>query len=357
MLPIPARTLLCVLALSACASRADASGVARIRLQSQDATVEVTPALGGRLLHFAADGLPNLIKTGAPVHSQPAPRVAADADDIGYLGHDVWLGPQSAWWADQEVNAQRRDARANWPPDPFLSFASTTVSAQSPTRVVLEGIDSPVTGVRLRKTFAFLPEDPAVLEVHASARNIRDRPIARDLWFNTRVSAATRVYVPVTDARSVRVDDAAGAGIAPLVWRIEEGVFSFTPSALPTGTTVRRGKVFLQPSAGWMAGFAQGQAFILRFDHQPRERIHPEQGQVELYLDHDADVADGLLEMELHAPYRTLAPGASMEASQHWSALRYDGPDTAASHRAFLCQVAARRLRAPELCVAAPASP
>jgi hypothetical protein len=269
------------------------------------------------------------------------PAVSADADDIGYLGHDVWLGPQSGWWSDQQVNPSRRAAKAVWPPDPYLAFAQTQVVARSPERLVLEGIDSPVTGVRLLKSFAFDPADPSTLVVTATARNIRNRPVARDVWFNTRTSAATRVYVPVADVRDVRVE--GEDGVVP-AWRIERGVFSFQP--VTPAVTLRRGKVFLQPSAGWMAGFAQGQVLVIRFEHQPRAAIHPEHGQVELYLDHARDVQAGLLEMEVHAPFRTLAGGEAMQARECWTVLSYDGPETQEAQMAFLCE----RL---ELCVAA----
>ncbi len=311
----------------------DAAGVERIRLQSDAVVVEITPSLGGRVLHVSRVGRRNLIKIGEPVASQPTPRVAADADDIGYLGHDVWMGPQRGWWSDQDANPSRRDEKAIWPPDPYLAFARTRVIARSPDRLVLEGVDSPVTGVRMLKSFAFDPADPATVVVTATARNIRDRPLARDLWFNTRTSAATRVYVPVADARDVRVEGAADAVPA---WRIDAGVFAFLPP--PPGTAMRRGKVLLQPSAGWMAGFAQGQAFVIRFDLQPREAIHPDHGQVELYLDHARDLRAGLLEMEVHAPFRTLAPGAAMQARERWTVLPYEGPETQDAQIAFLCQ-------------------
>lgn len=310
-----------------------AAEIERIRLQSAEMAVEITPALGGRVLHAGRLGHPNLIKVGAPVASQPAPPVSAAADDIGYLGHDVWLGPQSGWWSDQEANPSRRAAKTVWPPDPYLAFAETRVVVRSPERLVLEGIDSPVTGVRLLKSFAFDPADPSTLVVTATARNIRECPVARDLWFNTRTSAATRVYVPVADARDVRVEGKDGAMLA---WRIERGVFAFQPAS--PDVPMRRGKVFLQPSAGWMAGFASGQVFVIRFDHQTRAAIHPEQGQVELYLDHAGDIQAGLLEMEVHAPFRTLAAGEAMQAQERWTLLAYDGPETQEAQVAFLCE-------------------
>lgn len=313
-----------------------ASDIERLRLESPDAVLEVTPWLGGRGLHFGIPGLPNLIKVGDAVQSHPHPVVSADADDIGHLGHDVWLGPQSGWWSDQSANPARRDARAAWPPDPYLAFAQTTVLEHTSDKLVLEGIDSPVTGVRLTKTFAFDANDPATVNVGVEARNLRDTPVSRDLWFNTRASAAMRVYVPVDGESDVRME--TSAEVAAPVWRIEDGLFSFMDAPLPAGREVRRGKAFLQPSSGWMAGFAHGQAFVIRFALEPRESIHPEHGQVELYLDHGPDIADGLLELEVHAPYRTLAPGETMAAAERWTVLRYDGPDDQASHADFLCE-------------------
>lgn len=332
----PVAVSLFALSLASLCWVAQAAEVERIRLASAGAVLEVTPALGGRVLHFGAAGRPNLIKVGEAVQAQPVPEVSAAADDIAYFGHDVWLGPQSGWWSDQSANPARRDARASWPPDPYLSFATTRVVERREDRLVLEGIDSPVTGVRLRKSFAFDPADPATVEIAASARNIRERPLSRDLWFNTRVSAATRVYVPVASAQDVRMQ--SDAGLAPPQWQVRNGMFELIGSPLPTGKPVRRGKLLLQPSAGWMAGFAREQVFIIRFAHQPRERIHPEQGQVELYLDHGDDVAAGLLEMEVHAPLRTLAPGETMQATERWTVLRYDGEDSDAARIAFLCE-------------------
>lgn len=322
----------------------------RIRLQSPEAVLEVTPALGGRVLHFAAPGAPNLLKVGAEVDARPYPEVSAHADDIGHLGHDVWLGPQSEWWTDQSVNTERRDTRAPWPPDPFLSFAVTRVLEQNADKLVLDGIDSPVSGVRLSKSFELDSKDPATVVLHVVARNIRDRPISRDLWFNTRASAAMRVYVPVAGAGDVRIE--SHERMAPPAWQIERGLFSLLSPPLPEDADTRRGKVFLQPSTGWMAGFFAGQALVIRFDHHPVERIHAEHGQVELYVEHGDDPAAGLLELEVHAPYRTLAAGETMVASERWSVLRYDGDDDPAAHAAFLCTVAAPRLRAPELCPA-----
>lgn len=338
------------LALAALCMPMTVSAVETVRIENGLIALEVTPELGGRGLAFSLKGRPNLLKTGEPLATRPRPEVSATADDIGYLGHDVWVGPQSQWWAHQDANPMRREARANWPPDPFLAFADTRILERTSTRLVLEGVDSPISGVRLRKTFQLSADRPDTVEVRAAARNIRGTDIAWDLWFNTRTPSYTRVYVPVDSDGDVRVQSSAEQTIGPLMPRTERGLFTLDWSALPEGMSARRGKVLIQPSAGWMAGFASGQLFLIRFPHHPRSQIHPEQGQVELYSDDTADEAAGLLEMEVHAPYRTLKPGEEMEAVEWWTALPYDGADTREAQVAFLCGEAAKRMGLLDLC-------
>ena len=335
----------------------NSSAIEVIHLENDAIVLEVTPAFGGRGLGFSLKGRPSLLKVGEAVQTQPAPTVSATGDDIGYLGHDVWVGPQEQWWMQQTVNPARRDAKANWPPDPYLAFGKTRIVDRSPTRLVLEGEDSPVSGVRLRKTYALSASRADTVEVQASARNIRDTQVSWDLWFNTRTPGDTRVYVPVAHRQDARVESSTGSGIGPVASRVEGGLFSFDRSPLPAGMVARRGKVFLQPSAGWMAGFSGGQVFVIRFPYHSRDLIHPAQGQVELYLDDQADPGKSLLEMEVHAPYRTLAPGEEMQATETWTALAYDGPDTHESHAAFLCQVVAPQLALTGACGESEARP
>lgn len=321
-----------------------ASAVEVISIGNPTLRLEVTPELGGRGLAFSLKDHPNLLKVGEAVRSKPTPTVSATADDIGYLGHDVWVGPQQEWWIHQDANPARRDAKANWPPDPYLAFATTKIVEQTPSRLVLEGVDSPVSGVRLQKTFQLSDERADTVEVNATARNIRDTDIAWDLWFNTRLPSSARVYVPIADAGDVRVESFTDAGIGPLLPRTENGLFSLDSTSLPDGMTARRGKVFAQPAAGWMAAFVGNQLFVIRFPHHARELIHPAQGQVELYLDDQVDAGKGLLEMEVHAPFRTLKPGEEMQAMEWWTVLPYDGLDTREAQVEFLCGVSASQL-------------
>ncbi|MEA9558161.1 DUF4380 domain-containing protein [Xanthomonas nasturtii] len=337
-------------------AKAGLAPVERIQLHNDAVELSVTPAFGGRVLSFSLRGHPSVLKIGAAVDRQPAPTVSAGAGDVPYLGHDVWVGPQSQWWLHQQVNLERKAAAAVWPPDPYLSLASTQALVRGPTEVTLQGVPSPVTGVQLSKRIALSTARADTVDVHATARNIRKDAIAWDLWFNTRVAASTRVFVPVANAGDIRVQPQSEPGTVPPVFGHHAGVLALRADVRDDGM-VQRGKVLLQPSAGWMAGFAGAQVLVIRFVHQPLAAIHPEQGQVELYLDAPPlHPEQGLLEMEVHAPYRQLAPGAQMQAQEQWTLLQYSGPDDVQAQRRFLCSKATE-LALDNACDAAAAAP
>jgi hypothetical protein len=298
---------------------------------------DVTDAIGGRLLSFALAGQPNFLKID-PTAGDPDARIDAATDNVGYLGHEIWVGPQKQWWDHQDVNPARAAAHANWPPDPYLSLARYSVGHDGKAGVTLTSPASPVSGLQLEKRYALVPGKPHSLQVDVGATNRRARQVAWDIWFNTRAHGDTRIYVPV--ARKEDVSQQAietKPGIAPLTWTLEGGVFSLDRPTPAQDARHRNGKMLLQPAAGWMAGFHGGQVLVIQFALQPRAAIHPDQGQVELYNDYPPDdVSKGLLEMEVHAPYVRLAPGQRMAASELWTLLPYAGADTRAAHIAFL---------------------
>jgi hypothetical protein len=153
----------------------------------------------------------------------------------------------------------------------------------------------------------------AALTLEVEATNTREAPVAWDIWFNTRVGPESDLLVPVGGhAESFRLETFEGNPVSADPDDLERGYFSFA-----AGDDVKA-KAFIQPAAGWLAAFSQGQLFVIEFDLQPREAIHPDQGQVELYLDSNPE--SGLLELEVHAPFRTLAPGERMSARERWHA-------------------------------------
>jgi hypothetical protein len=316
-----------------------AAATERIVLDDGRMRVEVAPALGGRILHLSLPGRGNVLRVGPAVGSVPAPEPAADGPDLPYFGHELWLGPQSQWWLDQDVNPARRAAAAPWPPDPWLGHARNRVVERSAQALVLEGVPSPVSGLQATQGFRLAGGAAPTMELVAEAVNRRERPVRRDLWFNTRLPAGSRVFAPVAEPAHARLradDDAVFDG--PVGWW-EDGLYSLELEPPAPGKTGRRGKIFIAPSAGWIAGFNAGQLLLIRFERQDDALIDPEHGQVEIYQQwHHDDPDAGVLELEVHAPVRTLAPGESMRAGEAWTLLPYDGPEMREAQRAALEQ-------------------
>ena len=317
---------------------AAASTVEHIRLDDGHLQVEVAPAIGGRIVHLSLPGRGNMLRVGhAALATVPAPEPSADGPDLPYFGHELWLGPQSRWWLDQDVNQARRDAAAPWPPDPWLAHARNRIVQSGPRALVLEGVASPVSGLQATQSFRLSGRTPATLELSAEAVNRRDRNVRRNLWFNTRLPAGSRVFAPVARPEDARLRaDADAVFDGPVAWW-QDGLYSLQLEPPSAGKGGRRGKIFIAPSAGWVAGFNAGQLLVIQFERQDGALIDPEHGQLELYQQwHHDDPQAGILELEVHAPLRTLAPGESMQARERWTVFAYDGPDTLDAQRAAL---------------------
>lgn len=334
-MPTPRQLLLSLAFPCLAAGAAGPGGLPVHTLDNGTVRATATEAIGGRLLSFGLKGQPSFLRLDGAA-GDPAAPVDVAGDNVGYLGHEVWVGPQKQWWVHQDLNPARAAARAVWPPDPYLSLAKYTVAQATPAALALRGPASPVSGVALDKRYALVAGKPNSLRLDVVATNRRDRAVAWDIWFNTRAHADTAVYVPVGSKDDVRVEAAQADRPAPR-YLLEGGIFALDLPAPQAADAARKGKVFLQPSAGWMAGFRGDQVLVIQFAHQARAAIHPDQGQVELYHDVQPGQPDqGILEMEVHAPYRTLAPGQAMQAQETWTVLPYDGPPTRAAHLAFL---------------------
>lgn len=328
--------LLC--AASACAQ------IEKLTLNNGVIKVEVTPDIGGRLVSFALKDQPSFLLLADLNTKNTRPQVSPESENIGYLGHEMWVGPQSQWWLQQKANPKRAAEKAVWPPDPYLILAKNTVLENSPERIVLKSPESPVSGVQMVKAYALVPERKNSLKLQVRATNIRKDNVAWDIWFNTRVPANTLVYVPVVNAADVQQKNMEDATNAALTYTLSDGVLSLDMTQPPAGKVSRKGKLMIQPSQGWMASFRDKQVFIVQFPLQPKSAIHPEQGQIELYNEYNpSKLEEGVLELEVHAPYKQLAPKEFMIADETWTILEYKGLETRAAHVAFL------RKLAPEL--------
>ncbi len=327
---------LCLLLSCSCkGTNAENGSIETAVLESGKLSFTVTPQFGGRVLGFALKGRDNVLMLGEGVSAVKEKAISALSTCPDYRGHIVWLGPQSEWWLHQKANSERFSSKAVWPQDPFITMADNRIQKRSKHELQLEGVKSSVSGMRIDKHFELLEGTTARVLLGARAENIRkDEALSWDLWFNSRVNVTSKVYVPVEKVKDVRAAVFSSQD-SSFDLPIDDGIMALNWNGEGEANRIR-GKLFMQPSAGWMAAFTEGQLFIIEFDHQPLASIHPEQGQVELYVDKREGREQGVIEMELHAPYRKLQPGEAMEATQRWSLYPYNGADDPEQHRKAL---------------------
>jgi hypothetical protein len=292
--------------------------------------------VGGRTVLVQYKGGSNILKSDTTLWYESATDRMVISPESGfrpYNGHIVWLGPQTGWWAQQVVNPDRKEKQANWPPDPYLTFAPYAIDSLWSEGIRLTSPNSPVSGLVLTKETRFTGPDQIRFEVQA--QNTRDSAVSWDLWLNTRLEGEVNMYVPVTGPDDVRVDSWPNEKTIPMPWRIEEGFFTFDTQLAPEGKQMIS-KAFIYPSNNYMVAFANNCAFIIRFEMHPRESIHPEQALVEIYNQMSNKQGDNLLEMEYHGPFTRLEPGEQFSTWETWQVLEYTGENTRAAHIAFL---------------------
>jgi hypothetical protein len=290
-------------------------------IKISDARIEVgvIPDLGGMVALLRIPGKPNILKADQSLWNEPpAPRRKFGPNPVWkpYNGHIVWLGPQSEWWAHQDKSPKKRRERAVWPPDPYINNGCYEVIERGGTEVVMRGPESEFSGVRLVKSVRI--KDGKVF-FNVRAVNIRNKPVSWDLWLNTRVDGYARCYAPAPSMKKVRIDAPNGSGVdEPCIFSHADGYCAVEPRKPSKGKERRFGKAFIRAGKGVMAAFTASQALLIKFKRHSPALIHPEQALVEFYNITTNNKEDALTELEYHAPYKTLAPGESMEAEQTW---------------------------------------
>jgi hypothetical protein len=197
-----------------------------------------------------------------------------------------------------------------------------------------------VTGLVLEHDYEIIGERTVRMAVTAS--NGRTTPVSWDLWPNTRVQPAGFPYVPLDPGESLRVDgpEADQAAIGAYPHETVDGWLAMPPGAQPEPPQLRlTAKAFVRPSRGLIAFFHHGQLLLIRAETVPVERLHAEQAFIEIYRGAGTSPEHEILELEMHGPYETLAPGASTSFEQTFEVLDYDGGDRQADHLARLAEL------------------
>jgi hypothetical protein len=312
----------------------DRPEVAPLRLSGEGLTLGLVPGLGGRIVELRAGGGANLLDADPRFWKEPFPPADLRSPFAPWNGHTYWVGPQSAWWKQQDLDPERRRVKANWPPDPFHETARYEVRERSASRVRLEGPPSPVTGLRRRLEAELV--GPRRVRIRVTAANVRTTPVAWSFYSNTRVRPDGWAYVRLAPDGIKRIDSSPD-GPAPYPHRLERGFFVSPPGVKPgPGGAPRTADVFLRPIEGQIAYFRAQQLLLKRTETFREARLHPEETLVEVYRSSGGGGEAELLELELHGPYETLAPGQTMSFEEYWEVRDYPGPAQAGAHLEFL---------------------
>lgn len=310
----------------------------RVELTNGRIVAGVLPPLGGRLVLFKAVGGENLLDADPRHWLPPFPPPSLATPFRPWNGRIVWVGPQSGFWSQQDLEPKRRQAGANWPPDPFNETGRFEVVERSATLLRLRGGTSPVTGLAFEHEFELVGE--RVLRLATTATNGRSTPVAWGLWPNTRVRPEGYPYVPLDASQMLRMEgprpDDREAGAYPS--SVRGSWLSFLPGARPESPRRRLwAKAYVRPARGLIAYFLGRHLLLIRAPLVPRTRLHPDQAFVEVYRGEGKNAT--ILELEMHGPYEKLEPGARTRFEQTFELLEYDGPDTPEAHVARLDQL------------------
>ncbi len=325
---------LCVPARPAPSS--DALAAPPLRLSNARLTLGLVPGLGGRIVELRFSGGENLLDADPRFWVEPFPPAALTTSFQAWNGHTFWVGPQSAWWTQQDEDVERRRRNATWPPDPFHETARYEVRDRTGTRVRLESPPSPVTGLR-RALEAELVGARGV-RIRVTATNVRTSAVAWSVYSNTRVRPDGWAYVRLAPDGVKRIDR-PGDGSLEYPHRLARGFFVSPPAVEPApGGAPRTADAYLRPVEPCIAYFRGRQLLLKRTASFDEGRLHPEETRVEIYRSSGGGGDAALLELELHGPYETLAPGQAMSFEETWEIVDYPGPAEPEAHLQFLAR-------------------
>lgn len=289
-----------------------------IILENQELKAGILWGVGGRLVSLEHAGGDNLLLSDESRWYEPdslRPEATPEAGFHNYDGVIIWPGPQSMWWSQQEVNPKRRQQKAIWPPDPYMVLAPYEILEQSAEHLVLQGPHSPVSGVRLIKTYR-LEGSKLHFDVEMSNSSQQDRYWG--IWSNARFPGRTTYRVPADSSELLRIQEARGADQLSLDWTLDKGGFRFETGGAFGDKKVQVSKAFLHPEQPGFLVKAGESRIRISFPFAAITEIHPEQGLIEVYQKLSADGRDELLELEHHSDYRALKPGERLRTTETW---------------------------------------
>jgi hypothetical protein len=188
-----------------------------------------------------------------------------------------------------------------------------------------------VTGLAFAHEYEITGE--RTVRMKTTATNGRATPVSWDLWPVTRVRPESHPYVDLDPLQMLRMDgprpDDGDAGAYPS--EVRGSWLTLPPGRKPQSGRKRLwAKAFVRPAQGLIASFLGPQLLLVRAPVVPRGQLRGDQAFIELFR--SVDKKGSVLELQMHGPYRTLAPAASMSFEQTFELLDYDGPNDPEGH-------------------------
>lgn len=290
-----------------------------IYLQNEIIKAGFLPDVGGRMVYLSPVGSENFLLSDSLLWNEPqSERIVPEPNSPfkPYNGFITWVGPQSGWWKQQNLLPEKRERGDMWPPDPYLIYSNFKVVEHTNHLLVMEGPESPVSGIKLVKRYELIGSS---ISIEVSATNIRNEAVAWDLWSNARFGAFTLFRVPVEEPGLVKIKSEENSKFEIVQHQFEDGNFSFLPEYPSNEKKNRISKAFIYPAKGEMMVSKGAWNLTINFDLVPLEAIHPEQGMVEVYNCVSFNKPSCILELEHHSAYKTLRTGEQMSLKEVWT--------------------------------------
>ena len=297
-----------------------ASNENMVWIENSGTKVGVLISRGGRIVFLSKNNSPNLLKSDPELWDETdaeRPLINGNSGWKEYNGHIVWVGPQSDWWLQQDINPERKKLKAVWPPDPYLIYGQYRILENTANKLVIRGPVSEISGLSFKKTIEVDNKGDVLFEVEAT--NMRREAVSWDLWLNTRLSGFAKAFVPVESTENIRIDNDVAEKSDSVDWAFCMNYFSFIPREPKDPFSLCASKAYITPSADWVAAFIDNYCLKIEFPHTDPGKVHPNQSVVEVYNRTSKDESANLTELEYHSEYKSLQAGAILKTSERWS--------------------------------------
>lgn len=317
-----------------------------IILKNKNIEVGILPEVGGRVVLLRIPGYENILKSDSTLwinSKTQKPKISAFSDFKAFDGHIVWVGPQNEWWTHQDINKNRKKTASVWPPDPYVIYGKFNIIARTDSSIKMVGPDSPISGIKLFKEVSI--KETGEVKFTVTMENITQKNVKWDLWMNTRLDGYANCYVPINKNDLIEFMHTEDNMKETTPYKIENDFFTLCPSLPKTQKKQQVQEVHINPSQGYISAFNKNQMLLIWFKKNPKNKIHPLHGQVELYSSISHSGFDRLLELEMHGVYSELKPGETKSLSETWKIFPYDGDINSKSQIKYLKEILRNSLK------------